>query len=345
MAQIKFYRGVSENSLPSHQDGAVYIIANDSSEPVPGGGSGVFYLGDMYVDMAGNKRIHIKSKEGIYAKTDTEWANSPEWDGTSVQDKIYIRITGTHQPIIAIGDGSTLVKNLTYRSLDAVYTPASSVSAVGTTSAVGTATEYARADHVHNITTATVTSLLGSAAVKNVVTSVTSASEDLPTSKAVNAAINAAVTAAANQNAFSNIKVGTTTVAADSATDTFELVAGNNINLTADTTNDKITVSATDTTYTAASSVSAVSTTSAVGTSTAYARADHVHNITSATITSALGYTPANANDLPSGSMVFKGVTTAAITDGSTTKPTDIYTGSAAPKAGDVIAKNSKEFV
>lgn len=238
-----------------------------------------------------------------------------------------------------------MVKNLTYRSLDAVYTPASSVSAVGTTSAVGTATEYARADHVHNITTATVTSLLGSAAVKNVVTSVTSASEDLPTSKAVNAAINAAVTTAANQNAFSNIKVGTTTVAADSATDTFELVAGNNINLTADTTNDKITVSATDTTYTAASSVSAVSTTSAVGTSTAYARADHVHNITSATITSALGYTPANANDLPSGSMVFKGVTTAAITDGSTTKPTDIYTGSAAPKAGDVVAKNSKEFV
>lgn len=38
-----------------------------------------------------------------------------------------------------------------------------------------------------------------------------------------------------------------------------------------------------NTTYTAASSVTAVSTTSAVGTSTAYARQDHVHNITLAT--------------------------------------------------------------
>lgn len=115
--------------------------------------------------------------------------------------------------------------------------------------------------------------------------------------------------------------------------------------MTTDTTNDKITVSATDTKYTAASSVSAVGTTSSVGTSTAYARADHVHNITSATITSALGFTPANANDLPSGSMVFKGVTTAVITADSTTKPADIYTGSSTPKAGDVIAYNSKEFV
>lgn len=43
--------------------------------------------------------------------------------------------------------------------------------------------------------------------------------------------------------------------------------------------------------------------------------------------------------------MVFKGVTTAAIIDGSTTKPTDIYTGSATPKAGDVIASGYKEFV
>jgi hypothetical protein len=43
-------------------------------------------------------------------------------------------------------------------------------------------------------------------------------------------------------------------------------------------------------------SVSAVSTTSAAGTSTNYSRADHVHNITKATITSALGYTPPTTN-------------------------------------------------
>jgi len=51
-----------------------------------------------------------------------------------------------------------------------------------------------------------------------------------------------------NQNAFSNIKVGTSTIAADSKTDTFELVAGTNVTLTPDTTNDKVTIAATDTT-------------------------------------------------------------------------------------------------
>lgn len=45
-----------------------------------------------------------------------------------------------------------------------------------------------------------------------------------------------------NQNAFSNVKVGTTTVAADSATDTLEFVAGSNIVLTPDATTDKITI-------------------------------------------------------------------------------------------------------
>lgn len=52
-----------------------------------------------------------------------------------------------------------------------------------------------------------------------------------------------------NQNAFSNVKVGSTTVAADSKTDTLELVAGSNITLTPDATNDKVTIAATDTTY------------------------------------------------------------------------------------------------
>ena len=55
-----------------------------------------------------------------------------------------------------------------------------------------------------------------------------------------------------NQNAFSNVVVGSTTVAADSKTDTLTLVAGNNVTITPDATNDKITIAATDTTYGAA---------------------------------------------------------------------------------------------
>ena len=50
-----------------------------------------------------------------------------------------------------------------------------------------------------------------------------------------------------NQNAFSNVKVGDSTVAADSTTDTLTLVAGSNVTLTADATNDKITIASTNT--------------------------------------------------------------------------------------------------
>lgn len=46
----------------------------------------------------------------------------------------------------------------------------------------------------------------------------------------------------ANQNAFSNVKVGSTTIAADTTTDTLELVAGTDITLTPDSTNDKVTI-------------------------------------------------------------------------------------------------------
>ena len=50
-----------------------------------------------------------------------------------------------------------------------------------------------------------------------------------------------------NQNAFSNITVGSTTVSADSATDTLTLVAGSNITITPDATNDKVTIASTNT--------------------------------------------------------------------------------------------------
>ena len=54
-----------------------------------------------------------------------------------------------------------------------------------------------------------------------------------------------------NQNAFSNVKVGSTTVQADSKTDTLELVAGGAVTITPDATNDKITISSTDQSVTA----------------------------------------------------------------------------------------------
>ena len=54
-----------------------------------------------------------------------------------------------------------------------------------------------------------------------------------------------------NQKAFSNVKVGSITVAADTKTDTLELVAGGATTITPDATNDKITISSTDKSVTA----------------------------------------------------------------------------------------------
>ena len=66
-----------------------------------------------------------------------------------------------------------------------------------------------------------------------------------------------------SQNAFSKVTVGSTTVAADSKADTLTLVAGSNITITPDATNDKITIAAKDTTYSSMTGA----TSSAAGTS------------------------------------------------------------------------------
>lgn len=58
----------------------------------------------------------------------------------------------------------------------------------------------------------------------------------------------------ANQNAFSNVKIGDTTVVADTTQDTLTLEAGSNVTITPDATNDKIVIAAKDTTYGAAGS-------------------------------------------------------------------------------------------
>ena len=53
--------------------------------------------------------------------------------------------------------------------------------------------------------------------------------------------------AEANQNAFSKVTVGSTTIKADNKTDELIIEAGSNITLTPDTTNDKITIASTNT--------------------------------------------------------------------------------------------------
>ena len=52
-----------------------------------------------------------------------------------------------------------------------------------------------------------------------------------------------------NQNAFSNVKVGNTTIASGAKTATLELAAGSNVTLTPDATGKKVTIASKDTKY------------------------------------------------------------------------------------------------
>lgn len=61
---IKFYRGLTDATLPSKKDGAIFIVQSqknneDSSD----------YYGDMYVDIDDATRLHIKPEDAIYTMT------------------------------------------------------------------------------------------------------------------------------------------------------------------------------------------------------------------------------------------------------------------------------------
>ena len=89
-----------------------------------------------------------------------------------------------------------------------------------------------------------------------------------------------------NQNAFSTVRVNGaqgTPISATAKEDAINLTAGDNITFSGNASTKTIQISATDTTYTPASSVTAVGTSKTVGTSVNYARQDHVHDIALAT--------------------------------------------------------------
>lgn len=122
------------------------------------------------------------------------------------------------------------------------------------TASVGSASTVARSDHKHPTDTSRAAQTSLDSHTSNTTSHIT-----LTERTNWNAAYTHSQTshapsnAEANQNAFSNVKIGDVTIAADIKTDTLTLVAGNNITLTPDATNDKITISAKDTTYTLSS--------------------------------------------------------------------------------------------
>ena len=132
-----------------------------------------------------------------------------------------------------------------------------------------------------------------------------------------------------NQNAFSNVVVGSTTISADNKTDSLTFVAGDNVTITPDATNDKITISAKDTVYThpsthAASMITGLST---VATSGNYNDLSNKPSIPSkvSELTNDAGYKTTDNNTTYS---ISKSGNTITLTgsDGSTTSVTDSNT-------------------
>lgn len=152
-------------------------------------------------------------------------------------------------------DGKAAASHGTHVEFDSTNTPK-----MDGTAAFGTSTRVARADHVHPTDTSRASKTEFDAHVADTTKHITSTERTN-----WNAAYTHSQTAHApsnaekNQNAFSNVKVGSTTVAADTATDTLTLVAGTNVQITADANGDSITISATDTKVTVDSALSTTS--------------------------------------------------------------------------------------
>lgn len=119
------------------------------------------------------------------------------------------------------------------------------------TASAGSASTVARSDHKHPTDTTRAAASDLSAHTGNTTVHITNDERtNWNTAYTHSQATHAPTDAEKNQNAFSNVVVGTTTIAADKATDTLTFVAGSNITLTPDATNDKITIEAKDTVYT-----------------------------------------------------------------------------------------------
>ncbi len=118
------------------------------------------------------------------------------------------------------------------------------------TASVGTTSAVSRSDHRHPTDTSRAAQTSLDSHTNNTTAHITSSERaNWGTGYSHSQSAHAPSNAEKNQNAFSYVKVGDTSVAADSTTDTITLVAGTNVTITPDATNDKITISAKDTTY------------------------------------------------------------------------------------------------
>ena len=110
------------------------------------------------------------------------------------------------------------------------------------TASAGSATTVSRSDHKHPTDTSRAAKTDLDSHTGNTTSHITSTERTNWNAAKTHAdSAHAPAAAEVNQNAFSNIAIGSTTIAADTKTDTLTL-AGNNVTITPDATNDKVTI-------------------------------------------------------------------------------------------------------
>ena len=133
----------------------------------------------------------------------------------------------------------------------------------------GSASTVARSDHKHPTDTSRASKTDLDSHTSNTTSHITSTERtNWGTAYTHSTSAHAPSNAEANQNAFSNITIGSTTISADSKTDTLTL-EGSNVTLTPDATNDKVTISVANGTTSAKGVVQLTDSTSSTSTTTA----------------------------------------------------------------------------
>ena len=137
------------------------------------------------------------------------------------------------------------------------------------TANVGSASTVARSDHKHPTDSSRASKAEFDAHTSDTTKHITSTERTSWNSAKTHAdSAHAPSNAQANQNAFSNIKVGNTTISADTTTDTLTLV-GSNVTITPDATNDKVTIAVASGSTSAKGIVQLTNSTSSTSTTTA----------------------------------------------------------------------------
>lgn len=142
-------------------------------------------------------------------------------------------------------DGTTF----TFTQQDNTVAKTTTTPKMDGTAAIGTETKYAAGDHVHPTDTTRVptTRKINGVALSS---DVTLTGSDIAKDPTDNASISDLIDDIyislddRSSVAFSNVKVGSSTISADAKADTLELV-GSNVTLTPDATNDKVTIGVT----------------------------------------------------------------------------------------------------